>query len=58
MVYGDKETESLTKLTRWFTEDGNSSLIVNSLLTQQEMAINPFKFIKNSDGSLSFRKVE
>lgn len=58
MVYGDGDTESLTKLTRWFTEDGNSSLVVNSLLTQQEMAINPFKFIKNSDGSLSFRKVE
>ena len=58
MVYGDGDTESLTKLTRWFTENGNSSLVVNSLLTQQEMAINPFKFIKNSDGSLSFRKVE
>ena len=58
MVYGDQDTTSLTKLTRWFTEDGNSSLVVNSLLTQQEMAINPFKFIKNDDGSLSFRKIE
>ena len=58
MVYGSGNTETLTKLTRWYTSDGKSSFDVNTLVTQQEMAITPFRFIKNDDGSLSFRKVE
>ncbi len=58
MVYGSGDTTSLTKLTRWYTSDGKSSFDVNTLVTQQEMAIEPFRFIKNDDGSLSFRKVE
>lgn len=58
MVYGSGNTDTLTKLTRWYTSDGKSSFDVNTLVTQQEMAIKPFRFIKNDDGSLSFRKVE
>lgn len=58
MVYGSGDSENLTKLTNWYTKDGKSALEVNSLLTQQEMAIQPFSYIKNDDGSLSFRKVE
>lgn len=58
MVYGSGETEALTKLTSWSTKNGKSNFEVNTLVTQQEMAIEPFRFIKNDDGSLSFRKVE
>lgn len=58
MVYGSGETETLTKLTSWSTKNGKSNFEVNTLVTQQEMAIEPFRFIKNDDGSLSFRKVE
>lgn len=58
MVYGSGDSEDLLPLTRWYSKDGKSSFEVNTLLTQQEMAIEPFRFIKNDDGSLSFRKVE
>lgn len=58
MVYGSGNSEDLLPLTRWYSKDGKSSFEVNTLLTQQEMAIEPFRFIKNDDGSLSFRKVE
>lgn len=58
MVYGAGDSTKLEKLTKWYTKDGQSALEVNSLLTQQEMAIKPFSYIKNDDGSLSFRKVE
>lgn len=57
MVYGAGDSTKLKKLTKWYTKDGRSALEVNSLLTQQEMAIKPFSYIKNDDGSLSFRKV-
>ena len=57
MVYGAGDSTKLEKLTKWYTKDGQSALEVNSLLTQQEMAIKPFSYIKNDDGSLSFRKV-
>lgn len=58
MVYGSGDSAQLQKLTSWYTKDGKSALEVNSLLTQQEMAIKPFSYIKNDDGSLSFRKIE
>jgi hypothetical protein len=58
MVYGSGDSDSLIPLTKWYTKDGKSGFEVNTLITQQEMAIEPFRFIKNSDGSISFRKVD